>query len=164
MRSPFVLVSWTQQPEARDLLGYDPCGMGCEIMRSCYTRQCQFYTGGGRPSVIRWYRAPPGAKCLPFPSSIMSWNWSPKPYPPNPIGEINTAPATWSNGRTPPTARGQHWFGPPEWFEFGQPWNPSGPEYPRDPFGLAVACTGMPAPELGVVDGSLSISAEGDNP
>lgn len=164
MRTPFVPVSWTIEPEARGLLAFDPCGMICDFMRSCYTRQCNFYTGGGLPLTIRWYRAPPGAKPLPFPSSFMSLNWTPKPYEYDGIGEIYTGPPRWSNGATPPTARGQKPFGNPVFFADGQPWDPNGPVIARDPWGLATACTGMPAPELDDVDASIGISSEGNTP
>jgi len=134
--------------------------MACDFVRSCYTRQCNFFTGGGNPLTIRWYRCPPGAKPLPFPSSFMSLNWNPRPYEMTGIGEIWTGPPKWSNGRTPPTARGQSPFGPPVFFADGQPWNPDGPVIPRDPWGLAVACTGMAPPELVGVKGDLGISSE----
>lgn len=91
----------------------------------------------------------------------MSENWQPKPVPTYALGEVHPDWYKWSNGRTPPTARGLHWFGPPEFFARGQPWNPDAPPVPRDPFGLAVACTGMPPPELVEGRAIVGLSTEG---
>jgi hypothetical protein len=94
----------------------------------------------------------------------MSLNWEAFPFEVDtPVGEIYTGPPKWSNGATPPTARGQHWFGDPQLFKLGQPWDANGPIIPRDPFGLASACTGLQIDELDDLDASVGISAEGDD-
>jgi hypothetical protein len=163
VRPPFVPFSWTVEPKEGSLLDFDPCGCICDIMRSAYTRKTEFFTGGERPLTIRWYRAPPGAKPLPFPSSFMSLNWWNRPYEASGIGEIYTGPPRWSNGRTPPTARGIAPYGPAEYFANGQPYNPDGPVVPRDFWGLATACTGSPAPDVAAASAVLGISAEGED-
>jgi hypothetical protein len=131
-------------------------------MRSCYTVQTQFYRDGGPLLTQLWYRCPPGAKPLPFPSSFMSLNWDHYPFYVPPIGETYTGPRAWSNGRTPPTAKGLAPFGPRPFFEVGQPWDPHGPVIPRDPFGLATACTGMQILDLGIAGAGVEISSSGD--
>lgn len=134
--------------------------MICDVVRSCYTRQCEFYQQGGPVGKILWYRAPHGALPLPIESSFMSLNWSTYPFEYTGVGEVYTGPPKWSNGRTPPTAHGISYFGDPNYFLAGQPWDPSGPSVPRDPWGLAAACSGWDGAQIIGAAGGISVSSE----
>lgn len=136
--------------------------MIADVVRSCYTRQCNFYTAGGPTGRIIWYRAPQGALPLPIESSFMSLNWSMYPFEFTGVGEVYTGPPKWSNGRTPPTATGKSYFGDPNYFLAGQPWNPNGPIVPRDPWGLAVQCSGWEGTDAGFAGADVGVSAEAD--
>ena len=93
----------------------------------------------------------------------MSLNWDAFPYEvDSDVGEIYTGPPRWSNGATPPSARGQQPFGDKSLFLNGQAWNPNGPIIPRDPFGLATACSGLAIDGLDELDAPVGVSAEGD--
>jgi len=160
VRPPFVPLSWTVNPEEGSFLGIDPCGCACDFGRIAYERDCEFFTGGGPTTKILWYRAPPGAIWLPFPSAFMSLNWVSDPWECEGPGEIWTGPPKWVSGRTPPTAKGLAPFGPPAYFYGGQPWMTSMPFILRDDFGLAVACTGKPPPHVDAVNATVGISTD----
>jgi Concanavalin A-like lectin/glucanases superfamily len=120
--------------------------MICDVLRSCYRRDCVFTTGGSDPLQIRWYRCPPNAKPLPIPSRFASLNWSAWPWEYNGVGEQFLSRPSWFNGATPPSATGQFFCGRPEWFLSGQPYDAVSPPAQRDAFGLLVCCSGLDLP------------------
>jgi len=138
--------------------------MWCDIGRIGYERPCQFFQAPGGPVMnIHWYRAPLTGAPLPFPSRFMSLNWEKAPWEQTGVGEIWGKRPKWIPGRTPPTARGTHWAGDPKDFQFGFDYDPLGPTYQRDPFGLLVSCSGQ-NPTLVCGEAGAKISAEGVSP
>lgn len=76
---------------------------------------------GGVPTVVtlRWYKAPAGAKPLPFPSFVFShvWDNNPGESLAGELGEVGY-PRTWDAG-TNPGYQGQCYRGNPQWFQTG---------------------------------------------
>lgn len=76
---------------------------------------------GGVPTVatLRWFKAPAGAKRLPFPSAIFShvWDNNPGESVPGEIGEVGS-PRTWDPGNNV-GYQGQCYRGDPAWFATG---------------------------------------------
>lgn len=99
----------------------DPCGMWVEMLHSFYRMPVRIQVGG-RPykTWIRWYRAPAGAKQLPFPTVFSSDVWSNtfEKHPPG-VGEIGH-PRVWDRGLNTDGYLGQCFVGEPEWFMTGQ--------------------------------------------
>lgn len=71
-------------------------------------------------TTIRWYRAPVGAKPLPFPTTFFSHinDNNPGESIPGELGEVGF-PRTWDAGRNP-GYQGQCYRGDPAWFATGQ--------------------------------------------
>jgi hypothetical protein len=94
--------------------------MWCEMLHSFYRMPVTIYVGG-RPvrTWVRWYKAPPGAKKLPFPSFIYSRVWSQPHQDDGPeLGERGF-PRVWTRGSNP-GFQGQNYIGQPEWFMTGE--------------------------------------------
>lgn len=95
--------------------------MIADILHSFYTMPVNLIIGGV-PTVahVRWYKAPAGAKFLPFPSAIFShvWDNNPGESVPGEIGEVGF-PRTWDPGRNT-GYQGQCFRGQQSWFQTGQ--------------------------------------------
>lgn len=114
-----------------------------DLVRTCYDRPCAFFTDSGQLVNVHWYRAPDGAKVFPVAHKINSLYWYSFPWLAEGVGEDRSGQATYNNGFTPPTAEGQNFYGPLEYFRNGAPFDGS-VNVPRDTWGLAIACTSIP--------------------
>jgi hypothetical protein len=94
--------------------------MIADYLSSFYTMPC-LLTVGGQPvqTTIRWYKAPKGAKILPFPSVFFSHinDADPGESVPGEPGEVGH-PRTWDRGDNP-GYQGQCWRGDPAWYASG---------------------------------------------
>lgn len=94
--------------------------MIADFLHSFYTMPMNIFIGGV-PTVVhvRWYRAPAGARYLPFPSTIFShvWDNNPGESITGEIGEVGS-PRTWNVGDNP-GYQGRCWRGDPAWFASG---------------------------------------------
>lgn len=80
---------------------FHPCGLGVDLLRSCYSTQMSFYVDDPVPTPVTWRFCAPGTKFLPFPTRFASGNWSnDRENWPGP-GEILGAPRPWFNGGNP---------------------------------------------------------------
>ena len=92
------------------MIGFNPCGMVMDFLRSGYSTSCQFVAG--RVSTIRWYRCLDTA--LPFPDhhSFGSLNRQPaKGYLNAAIGEQLPASRPWSNSNNTGAPPGTGYWG-----------------------------------------------------
>lgn len=95
--------------------------MVVDFLHSFYSKSVNIWIAGVKtPATIRWYRAPAGAKILPFPHSFFSrvWDNDYEHYLDEP-GEATRFGRTWDAGRNP-GYQGQCYRGDPEWFQTGQ--------------------------------------------
>lgn len=91
------------------------------MLHSFYRMPAILYVAGVPTRVtLRWYKAPAGAKQLPFPSTIFShvWDNNPGESQPGEIGEVGY-PRTWDPGDNH-GYQGQCYRGDPAWFQTGQ--------------------------------------------
>ena len=90
----------------------NPCGMVMDVLRSCYSTQMQFSTGG--PNVgVEWYWCPPGAKLFSSRHHFASLNWDKgNDNGIHTVGEVPGAARTWRNGSIPGPYPGDHPAGP----------------------------------------------------
>jgi hypothetical protein len=91
------------------------------MLHSFYRMPAILYIAGVPTQVtLRWYKAPDGAKQLPFPSAIFShvWDNNPGESQPGEIGEVGF-PRTWDPGENH-GYQGQCYRGDPSWFATGQ--------------------------------------------
>jgi len=81
--------------------------------------QCGLNIGGVPTNVtLRWYKAPAGAKFLPFPSAIFSHVWdNTNEADQDLVGEVGY-PRTWDPGDNH-GYQGQCYLGDPQWFQTG---------------------------------------------
>lgn len=95
--------------------------MWADVLHTCYTMPINIVVGGV-PTVahIRWYKAPAGAKQLPFASAFFThvWDNNPGESVPGEIGEVGY-PRVFDEG-TNPGYQGQCYRGDPSWFGTGQ--------------------------------------------
>lgn len=92
-----------------------------DYLHDYYTMPINIVIGGvPTQTTIRWFKAPKGAKYLPFPSAIFShvWDNDPGESMPGEIGEVGS-PRVWDPGRNP-GYQGQCYRGDPSWFQTGQ--------------------------------------------
>jgi hypothetical protein len=116
------------------------------LMRFGYKTELVPWRNGGPSVTIRWYRAPSGAKHFPFKHIFNPLGWDFAPWELGTPGEVWNAPIKWFNGATPPTAKGQRFFGDPQDFLLGAVYSPLMPITPKDPWGLAIGCAGVVNP------------------
>ncbi len=110
-----------------------------DFLRTCYRRPATIFSNDDTPIMIRWYRAPVGAKCFPQPHKYLSLDWSSAPWAALGVGENFDGKKAYANGFTPPSAAGENYFGSLLDFEQGPAFD-SATNVPRDSWGLAVAC------------------------
>lgn len=60
---------------------------------------------------MRWFFAPKPVQWLPFQTRFASGNWAPQKIRWPGVGEVAGAERRWSNGRTPPSLRRNHYCG-----------------------------------------------------
>lgn len=90
-----------------------------DFLHSFYRMPVNLVVGGvPTTATIRWYKAPAGAKYLPFPTTFFShvWDSDQENFPADP-GEVGY-PRTWDPGRNP-GYQGQCYIGDPSWFATG---------------------------------------------
>lgn len=117
----------------------DPCGMVMDVVRTAYERDCKFFRANDTVIPVRWYRAPETAKFFPVAHKINSLAWYSSPWDAEGVGEVYAAISKWKSGFTPPTALGQDFCGPLEYFRQGCEFNPFN-DTPRDQWGVAIEC------------------------
>jgi hypothetical protein len=110
-----------------------------DIARTSTDRDCSFFRDNPTSATIHWYRAAPDALVFPGVHKINHLAWYSFPWQATGVGENYGTPEVWNNGFTPPTASGQHYYGPLEYFQDGAPFD-SSVNIPRDTWGLAIAC------------------------
>jgi len=113
-----------------------------DIGRFAYDTKVLFFRDSSVETTMHWYRAADDAKYFPQPHKWGSLLWYSRPWEATGVGEIYGEPRKFNNGFTPPTSRGQDYFGPLEFFQDGCPFD-SGVNVPRDNWGLAKSCTDL---------------------
>jgi len=96
------------------------------MLRSCYSTDVYWFRDDtAHVGTIRWYFAPEGAKCLPFPTVFASRNWDDEFTPKKGVGEVYGAKRPWRNGETPAGVDGQKPCGKREDYEKGVVYDPT---------------------------------------
>jgi len=117
-----------------------PCGCIVDIARSCYTTTMRFNPKSSVETPVIWYRAPEGARCLPFPTAFGNqFFYTIEEDQDSPIGETYDN-RTWSNGKPLLGALGKKWCGTPSQFLHGLDSQPTDPPIVRDAGGLSKCC------------------------
>jgi hypothetical protein len=126
----------------------NPCGMGMDVLRSCYRTEMIFQEGG-TPIRVRWFFCEPGAEVFPGRHLFSSLNYEwPYIWGENP-GEVRGANRPWRNGSVPPFDGstgdgfdGKKFAGPLLAFQEGA--SPSDPPIGGNPRGLCAGCAPIP--------------------
>lgn len=103
---------------------------------------------------------------LAFPSAINSLDLEAEPYRPLVVGEKWGAPRRYNGLWKIEGLVGDHYCGPREWFEEGQPWPYTGPDVEYDADHIPKCCPRAAVPELlggGAVGATVPVPADGCN-
>jgi hypothetical protein len=90
----------------------NPCGMGMDLLRSCYSTKMRFFLDSDVEVPVRWFFCDDKAKIFPAHHLFGSGNWAKeKTGWPGP-GEVEGEPRPWSPGAIVAGFKGQHFCGP----------------------------------------------------
>jgi len=92
--------------------------------------------------MVRWFRADPAAKVIPFPTRFASGNWTDPEQDWPGAGEIHGEPRPYDKGSRDPDLTGQRRCGPDAWFRDGAPTD--APAVARNWKGIAECCYLLP--------------------
>lgn len=91
-----------------------------DLVRSCYKRRIRYVAGDpSQTAVATWYFAAPGARAFPFPHAFASANWDSVHPTAVVLGDDESFPRSWYNGRIINRSDGTDFAGPPQFFADG---------------------------------------------
>lgn len=146
------------------MIPFDPCGMICDWGRHRYKTKCRFFRDDDVQHEIEWYPAPPGAKCLPFPSAFNQSIWRREPNNIDPytdgVGEVWDAKHETTHSKPVPLTGTGRFCGTASMFLLGATYDPLF-KLLRRPDGLPVCCPGGIGGILWGGRGSIALPGRG---